>query len=287
MAASWARNEVDAAKRQCDLLIRYLSADGLLTPAPPGTDFIAAGAVFVSGVTAPDYALALGTLVNKRRPLAVANDVVETVDTGDDTLELTAHGYETGDGPFIADEDLGTIPTGTDFWIIKDDANNIAIASSLANAYANTRVALAGTEDGATISKTDDTERGVWGEFRYTATQAETDHDQPETIVMIDGIVDGLDFRRMNTAGAYTTVGMKTSADEWGDVVIETGDVDITRDDALRSNVRTNGAPFTRTVDPVTGAVTIQYRNMADTKDSHHATLTEAGRVDAGVDDLT
>jgi hypothetical protein len=278
MAAGWAKNEVAAIKRRADMIIQYWDGSGHIM-APPGTDFVAAGAVFISGVESPDFALALGTLTNKRRPLVIADDVVESVDTGADTLTLTAHSYQTGDGPLDSDEVMGPVAIGDDIWIGKIDANTIAVYTTLADAYADTnRVALAGTETGATISDNATTERGMWGHFTYQATQAETNHDAPETAILIDGEVDGLDFRRMNGGGAYTTVGMETSSDDFGAVELENG---LTRDDAMRIVLRTLAAKFSKS-----GNVW-QYRDMADSKDSHHGTVTSAGRIDAGIDDAT
>jgi hypothetical protein len=277
MAAGWARNEVTAEARRCGMIVKYLDPSGLLVMAPPGTDFMAAGVVFVCGVTSPNFALALGTMTNQRQPLVVASDLVESVDTGADTLELTAHDYQTGDGPFDSDEVMGPIAIGDDFWVRKIDDDNIAIYTTLADAYADTnRVALAGTETGATISVSASTERGVWGHFIYEATQGETDHGAPETIVIVDGIVDGLDFRRMNDAGAYTTNGMETAADAWGAVEIEDG---VTRDQTLRLLLRGEAAPFTKVGNVIT------HRDLADTKDSHHGTITASGRSDTEIDD--
>lgn len=282
MAASWAKNEVTAAKRRCDLLVRYLAADGMLTPAPPSTDFIAAGAVFISGTASPKYALALGTMTNKRRPLVVA-DLTFTAASGTDLLTATAHGLETGDGPIRVSNSGGALPTGlaaaTDYWVIKVSADTFKLATSLTNAYAGTAIDI--TADGSgtqTLSDTASTERGIWGEFVYEATQAETNHDAPETAVIVDGTVSSLDFRRMNTAGAYTTVTMISSASDWGSVELENG---ITRDDAMRIKLRTLAAKFSKTGNDYV------YRDMADTKDSHHGTVTGAGRIDAAIDDAT
>src|SRR5690606_35232144 len=131
------------------------------SPAWRGLDFSALGYVFICGASSPDFVSALGTVTNQRRAFQPADDTVESVDTGNNTLELTGHAYETGDGPFVADAALGSVLTGTEFWIIVDDANNIAIAETLADAYADVRVALSGSETGATISKKTTTTRGI------------------------------------------------------------------------------------------------------------------------------
>jgi len=57
-----------------------------------------------------------------------------------DTLTITAHGLNTGDGFLAIYTDGGTIPGGlapvTDYWAIRIDANTIKLATSSANALA-------------------------------------------------------------------------------------------------------------------------------------------------------
>jgi len=69
----------------------------------------------------------------------LADDVVETVTAGTDTLTLTAHAYLTGDGP-VRLVTTGTLPTGlalaTDYWIIKTGADTIKLAASFVSAIA-------------------------------------------------------------------------------------------------------------------------------------------------------
>jgi hypothetical protein len=62
------------------------------------------------------------------------------------------------------------------------------------------------------------------------------------------------------------------------DEVLESGH---TVGDALRLMLRECAAKFS-----ITGSV-IQFRDIADTKDSHHGTVTASGRTDAGIDDAT
>lgn len=63
----------------------------------------------------------------------------------------TAHGMITGDGPVHVSNSGGALPTGlvaaTDYWVIKIDANDFKLASSLANAIAGTAIAVV-TDDG-------------------------------------------------------------------------------------------------------------------------------------------
>jgi hypothetical protein len=263
MGALWQKNQPTASLRRCDLLPAH-NDDG--TAAPRGTDFT--GFVYVSQ-DGNDYALGTGTITNCRRALVVADDTVESVDTGADTMTLTAHGYETGDGPFIADEAVGGLGVATDFWIISVDANTIQIAASLADAYAGAYLSMVGTEAAAIISDKATTQRGLDGKFRYTASQAETNYDTAEIAVVIAGHA---------TYSAYTTVDMATeSASVWS-TVIENG---LTAEDLLRICARFAGANFS-----VVGTL-YTYRDLADTKDSHHGTITASGRSSAAVDDAT
>lgn len=256
---SWLKNEPTASKRRCLLRVMNMATGQLASRA---LDFT--GYVYITRDGTKSYA-ALGTIVNHRRALAVADDVVESVDTGADTLTLTAHGYETGDGPFVSDEAMGSIGIGDDFWIIDDGDDLVGIAASPEDAYAGTRVALTGTETGATISDSADTERGIDGEFIYTATQAETNYSTAEMLVSLYGYADH---------ESQSTVTILGSGD--GDVELENG---LTRDDARRIVLRYAAAKFSKVGNDYV------YRDMADSKDSHHGTVTASGRIDAEIDD--
>lgn len=67
-----------------------------------------------------------------------------TADNTTDQLTATAHGQNTGDGPGRVFTQTGTLPTGltalTDYWFIRVDANTLRLATSQANALANTFV---------------------------------------------------------------------------------------------------------------------------------------------------
>lgn len=270
MAAVWQKNEITATKRRADLIV-YLS-DGV-SFADRGTDLIGDGVVYFCGPTSPDYAVALGTMTNKRRPLVVADDTVESVDTGADTLTLTTHGYETGDGPFDCNELIGidpdSIAIGADFWIIAVSANTIAIAETLADAYSDTRVALSGNETGAIISDNANTQRGLDGLFTYQATQVETDHDAPESSI----IVEGASYTR-----SYTTVNMSSEA---ASVLEQALEGSLTVADGLRVILRDVAAKFSKSGNDYVK------RDLADSKDSHSGTVTSAGRVSATIIDPT
>src|SRR5574338_442826 len=212
MAAEIQKNEVVAGKRQIDVEVWK---DGALVPGNAGTDFIGSGLVYVPDpANLPNYKLATGTFVQKRRPLVVADDVVESVDTGADTLTLTAHAYETGDGPFFADETIGGVsyPGPIGVYTIKVDANTIAVATSIADAFNDVRIALSGTEGGATITSDISLRRAIPSWFTYTFTQAETNVSLSELSVL----VDGPNYARLNNGGGYATAALVSSAaDMW------------------------------------------------------------------------
>lgn len=261
MAAEWLKNQPTASLRRCHMRVTN-QATGQL--ADRGLDFT--GYVYLTRDGVKSY-LGLGTIVNHRRALVVADDAIESVDTGLDEVVMTAHGYETGDGPLDSNEVTGAVAAGADIYAIAVDANTVAWATSAANAYAGTRIALAGTETGATISDNADTERGIDGEFWYTATQAETNYSTSDMIVSVYGYADH---------ESQTNVAILTSSD--GDRVIEDG---LTVDDIRRILVRYAAAVFSKTGNDYV------YRDMADSKDSHHGTVTASGRIVAVIDDPT
>lgn len=257
------QNEATASARSVEINV-FDPGTGL--GAAPETDL--AGYVFISQGTYK-YVPAAGATVNKRRTLVVADDVIESVDTGADTATLTGHGYETGDGPFDADEAIGSIAAGDDVYIIVVDENTVAFAANLADAYADNRVALAGTEDGATIADNADTERGIRGKWIHTFTQAETNVTACELSVAILGH-DTLE------GGASVTLDRSLSS-VW-DAEMEDGH---SYGDGMRVLVRGEAAPYT-----ITGNDYV-IRDLADTKDSHHGTITGSGRSGAAIDDPT
>lgn len=67
-------------------------------------------------------------------------------------IDLTAHGFLTGDGPIRLEEGNGDLPDGyaedTDYWVVKVDADDFKVATTYANAIAGTAVAIA--DDGTT-----------------------------------------------------------------------------------------------------------------------------------------
>lgn len=90
----------------------------------------------------------LNTVVGKNylaafAALAFANFTV-TADSTTDQVHAVAHGLLTGDGPIQFTNSGGGLPAGiaavTDYWIVKIDADNFKLATSLANALAGTVV---------------------------------------------------------------------------------------------------------------------------------------------------
>jgi hypothetical protein len=265
MSAVWQKNQPTASLRRVALYVQ--AADGT-SIAGRGQDFT--GYVYITQ-DGNDYVLAAGTITNRRRALVVADDTVEAVDLTDNELDLTAHGLETGDGP-IRFTTSGTLPTGlataTDYYVIAVNANSISLATSLANAYAGTEIDLTGAGSGThTLVDTASTQRGIDGWFNYTATQAETNYDAAEIYVAVLGHA---------TYTAQSTVAIATEG--YGDYVIEGS---TTRDDALRLVMRSLVAKFS-----VSGNDYV-FRDLADSKDSHHGTVTASGRITAVVDDPT
>ena len=78
------------------------------------------------------------------------------VTVGDDTIDETSHGYDTGDGPFQLSNSGGDLPAGlavtTDYWIIKVDDDTISLATTLALAQAGTKLDITAAAGGGTHS---------------------------------------------------------------------------------------------------------------------------------------
>lgn len=269
--ASWIQNEATASRRRCLLRVMNMATGRL---ADRGINF--ASYVYITRGGTKSYA-ALGTIENHRRDLVVADDIVESVDAGADTMTLTAHGYETGDGPFVADEAMGAIGLGTQFWIINPatggtGGNLISIASSLVNAYAGTVVPLTGTETGAIISDVvGSTERGIDGEFIYSAAAAEATYSVTELVVSIFGFAyhEGQTTVTIDQAGSVWSAGDGSGTGRtMGDLVVGTARTAMGR----------------IIIDPVTGAYVV--RNLDDTADSHGGTISATGRDDIDLSGL-
>lgn len=106
----------------------------------------------------------------------VVADKVFTAEADDEIMTSVAHGLLTGDGPFQVSNSGGGLPTGlsalTDYWIIKIDADDFYLATSLANALAGTNVSISTDGTGTqTLADTSETRR------QTTMAQWSTDSD--------------------------------------------------------------------------------------------------------------
>jgi hypothetical protein len=274
MGAQWAKNEVTPAKRRCDLIVYADSG----APAGRGVDFISLGMVYISAQGSPaviDFALATGTLTNKRRPLSFTAFTFTAATT--DICTKVAHGLETGDGP-VRLTTTTTLPAGlallTDYWFIKIDADTFYLATSLANAYAGTRVDITSTGTGTHTLSPSTSKRGIDGLFTYEATQAETAVDTSEIAL----IVEGSGYARANGGGTYTTVQMGTTIKGFDDI----GEGSNTYGDLMRGAISILAAK-------VSGfnTGTIVFRNLADTKNRWTFTVDATGRLTSVANDLT
>lgn len=171
----WNRNEPLPEKRRVKLFVYDLDGQ----PASASTLFDGDGELLVDKGDGHEVA-ADGTLVNTDRPLVIADDAIEAVDTVNDRLTLTGHGLLTGDGPvqFTTDNTLpGGIGAATDYWVIRFDDDEISLATSLANALAGTKVDLTSAGAGTnTLVDTASTRRLNDGAWIYEASQAEINY---------------------------------------------------------------------------------------------------------------
>ena len=274
MSSIIAKNEILAAKRRADLIV-YADGGGL---APRGSSF--STITYVGGSASPHYLAAAGVMTNKRIPLTAADDVIEAVDTGaNETLTLTAHVFETGDGPvrFTTTGSLpGGLSAGVDYWLIKFDANKVSVATSLANAYAGTKIDL--TSAGSGTNTLDvipgSSQRGLDGYFTYEFTQGETNFDGSEISVLIEGT----GFSRANGGGTYTTVGMAGSFTGFESIAFGS----VTYGDLMRLF---EGVLAGKVANFTTG--TLVFRNTDDTKTRLTVTTDATGRLTVTIGDLT
>lgn len=179
------KNEATPASRTVRLVASSLADNSL---APRSTDFTGYVTVSQSGSSIPGT----GTISNYRRALTLSDDVVEATDTGADTVTMTGHAYETGDGPVRVDTTVGGLSTGVDYWLVAVGAggNTVAFAASAADAYAGTYINLTADVTGVTVTAsyaTYSTKRGVDGHFDYVIPQTETNFDGCELVVEILG----------------------------------------------------------------------------------------------------
>ncbi len=132
---------------------------------------------------------ATGTLANASKPLVVA-DFTFTTTHATETVNKTAHGLSTGDGPFQLSNSGGALPSGyavlTNVWWIYTDADHGQWAASVANALAGTPILISSDGTGThTASDTASTRRLIDGEFSYTFTQTETNVTAPYIAISV------------------------------------------------------------------------------------------------------
>lgn len=219
----WHRNESRPEKRRVPIFV--YADDG--TPAPANTIFDTGELLIDKGDG--HYVVGSGYgLTNTDRPLVVADDVVEAVDTGADTLQLTAHGLKTGDGPLRLTT-TGTLPTGlatgTDYWVIEDDVDNIQLADALSDAINGVAIDLTAAGSGThTLVDTADTKRLNAGLFMYEAAQADIDYlgsyfairiAKPgfeDSVTSVDLIDEQMQHAGGAAAGGASTITLDSSA---------------------------------------------------------------------------
>lgn len=115
------------------------AADGTMTLTHAGR----------KNVTDPDPKNADDTGVGSITVAETTAGVQTTVDTSADTINFGAHGWYTGVKGQLTISG-GTLPTGlaltTDYWLIREDADKVKFATSLADAVAGTAVSI--TDEG-------------------------------------------------------------------------------------------------------------------------------------------
>lgn len=268
MGAQFFKNDAVAARRRC--YMKIFGLDGV-TPANRGDASTGqfTGFLYVSK-SSPDAVAATGTITNRRKAWVIADDVVEATNTGaPESTQLTAHGLETGDGPLRPTTTLGGFVAGTDYWVIKIDANNVSWATTLAFAYAGTKLNITADVTGMVFQDVVGvTQRGIDGQFIYEAPQAEINFDGSEFIVSLE--------KPASYAPSETSVAMGGA--NGFDAIMEGA---YTYGDDMRLVVRDEVAKFSKVGNDFVK------RNLADTKDSHSGTVTSAGRTASVIIDPT
>lgn len=122
--------------------------------------------IWSSGTLTLSSAELLGGVLH---PLVVADDDFTAVH-GTETFTAVAHGLKTGDGPIRLTNSGGALPaglsTGTDYWIIRIDADTFYLAASLEDALENTKVTITDNGTGThTLSDTTSTSRVHWHSY--------------------------------------------------------------------------------------------------------------------------
>lgn len=145
------------------------------------------------------------------KPLVIADDTVDGVTAGADTLTITAHAYKTGDGP-VRIASSGSLPgglsAGVDYWIGVVDANTVKLFASRAallaggSVAASTAIDITSAGSGThTISDTSATERLHW----FDVDDLGLDADGTVTLTSVRGLRESFEHSRRTLA--YALVG--------------------------------------------------------------------------------
>lgn len=125
-----------------------------------------------------------------------------TVTAADDLVNIADHGLATGDGPFQASNVGGALPAGivaaTNYWVIRDTAGTLKLATSRANAMA-----------GAPVADITDAGTGVHTLTRTNSVSTADDSytfDQVPAGIAVGSLVQAVGF------GVATNNGVKTVA---------------------------------------------------------------------------
>lgn len=126
-----------------------------------------------------------------------------------ETFTATAHGLVTGDGPIRLTNSGGALPaglaTGTDYYVIRVDADNFKLATTRENAWAGTNVLITGNGTGThTLVDTASTELVRWRKAGTLATSA--------ALAARDGITVRCEHNPRNVAYAVVWTGTAAAA---------------------------------------------------------------------------
>ena len=176
-------NEPDASKRRMRC---YLYQSDGASPLARGTDLT--GALWIAQGTSEFTVAAAGTMTNDSRTLSFTA-ITFTASSTTDELTATAHGLQNLDLVQVTNSG-GALPTGlaasTNYWVIPVDANNVKLATSLANAIAGTAIDLTtnGTGTNQVISVAASV-RYLDGSWTYEATQSELNFEGSEFSLLV------------------------------------------------------------------------------------------------------
>lgn len=147
-----------------------------------------------------------------QNPTALETDtfVDGDVSVANDTITLTAHTLKTGD--LVQLTTTLTLPTGlslaTDYYVINIDANTIALATSYANALANTRVDITAAAGGGThtISKRLPIGTKIWISCDSDVLETHVTAISSTTITVADALVSQWTIGKPAFTGILTDV---------------------------------------------------------------------------------